>query len=192
MLSCFSFCSLSSSLCLSISVFCFLCCGVVNAHLPLLRGIRGTIGTSSARTKQILEFALGPSNECRSNRLFLDRLLRFGTKHATTRLSAAAAFLNVLLGEWAKRISFRNEGCNQLRLKCDLLEVVIIGQLFSSHDPPRTGEQCHSRLPTDRPLDHLAVGFTRVIDKACDCSPGRINDHFVIETHEVVALPRVS
>jgi hypothetical protein len=74
----------------------------------------------------------------------------------------------------------------------DLLEVVVVGQFFSSHDPPRAGEQRHSGLPANGPLDHLAIGLTRMIDESRDGSPSGVDNHLVVETHKVIALAAIS
>ena len=77
-------------------------------------------------------------------------------------------------------------------MRHDLLKIVIVGELIASHDAAGTGEQRHARLSTHSPLDHLAVGFTRVIDESSNSPTSRIDDHFVVEAHEIIALQRIS
>lgn len=74
----------------------------------------------------------------------------------------------------------------------DLLEIVIISQLFTSHDSAGTSKKCHSWLSSDSPFDHLTVGFAGVVNESGNGTSRRIDDHFVVEAHEVVALIRIS
>lgn len=74
----------------------------------------------------------------------------------------------------------------------DLLEVIVISQFFASHDSAGTGKECHSWLSSDGPFDHLTVGFAGVVDESGNGTSRRIDDHFVVEAHKVVALIRVS
>lgn len=71
-----------------------------------------------------------------------------------------------------------------------LLEIVVVSQLFSRHDSSRTCEERHSWFPTNGPFDHLTIGFAGVVHKSCDGTSSGIDDHFVVETHEVVALEK--
>lgn len=69
-----------------------------------------------------------------------------------------------------------------------ILIVVVICKLLTRHDAIVTRKECHARLACNIPLDHLAVWFARVINKTCNCTPRRVDDHVIIEKHEVVAL----
>lgn len=44
------------------------------------------------------------------------------------------------------------------------------------------------RFTPDDPFYHLAVRFTRVVDEAGDGAAGGVDDHVLVEEHEVVAL----
>lgn len=44
------------------------------------------------------------------------------------------------------------------------------------------------RFSTYDPFHHLAVWFTGVVDKAGDRAAGGVDDHVLVEEHEVVAL----
>lgn len=48
------------------------------------------------------------------------------------------------------------------------------------------------RFPAYDPLHHLAVGFARVVDEARDGAAGGVDDHVLVEEHEVVALRGIS
>ena len=74
----------------------------------------------------------------------------------------------------------------------DSLKVVIICQFFTSHDPARPGKQSHSRLSTNGPLDHFAIGLAGMIYKSCDRASSSIYDHLVVEAHKVVTLFHIS
>lgn len=77
--------------------------------------------------------------------------------------------------------------CNE-RIAMYLLEVVIIGQFFASHNPARTGEECHSWFSAYSPLNHLTIGLARVIDESRDSASSGVDDHLIVEAHEIVAL----
>jgi hypothetical protein len=90
----------------------------------------------------------------------------------------------------------RDYGSQRLRdskfgTRC-LLEVVVICELLASHYSSRTSEQSHARLPTDSPFDHLAVGLARVVHKTGNSATGGIDDHLVVEAHEIITLAKVS
>jgi len=72
------------------------------------------------------------------------------------------------------------------------LKVVVVGQLLPCHDALVAGEQGHARLALNRPLLHAAVGLARVVDKPRDRPASCVNDHVLIEIHQVVALCYVS
>ena len=73
-----------------------------------------------------------------------------------------------------------------------LLEVVIVSQLVTGHDTVWPGEKSHARFSSNSPFDHGTIGLARVIDESGDSSTSSINDHVLIEYHEVVALQIVS
>jgi hypothetical protein len=70
----------------------------------------------------------------------------------------------------------------------NVLELVIICQFLSSHDPSVSSKKSHPRLPCNNPFDHSAIGFTRMVDESSNRSSCSINDHILIKEHEVVTL----
>jgi len=70
----------------------------------------------------------------------------------------------------------------------DLLEIVIVRELFTSHDATPASEECHTRFSANSPLDHLAIGLARMVHETSDGTTSSVNDHFVVEAHEIVAL----
>lgn len=73
-----------------------------------------------------------------------------------------------------------------------VLKVIVICQLFSGHNSLLTSEQCHARLPGNSPLLHRAVRFARMVDEARHGASCCIDDHVLIEVHEIVALLDIS
>ena len=68
------------------------------------------------------------------------------------------------------------------------LEVVIVGELITGHDAIFSREQRHSWLAGHRPLDHVAIGLARVVDKPGDGAACSVDDHVLIKVHQIVAL----
>jgi len=68
------------------------------------------------------------------------------------------------------------------------IEVVVVGQFFPGHDALVAGEEGHAGFAADGPFDHAAVGLTGVVDEAGDGAAGGVEDHLLVEVHEVVAL----
>jgi hypothetical protein len=51
-----------------------------------------------------------------------------------------------------------------------------------------TSEKGHAGLASNNPFDHSAIGLAGMIDKAGNAAFGSIDDHILIERHQVVAL----
>jgi hypothetical protein len=69
-----------------------------------------------------------------------------------------------------------------------LLKIVIIGKFFTRHDPSCASKQSHAGFAINGPFDHLAVRFARMIYEASNCPASGIDDHLVVETHQVITL----
>jgi len=70
----------------------------------------------------------------------------------------------------------------------NLLEIIVVGQLFPSHDAPVPSEESHTRLAGNSPLFHSAVGFAGMVDEARNGATGGIDNHILVEVHEIIAL----
>lgn len=68
------------------------------------------------------------------------------------------------------------------------LEIIVIGQLLSSHNPAVTGEKGHARLASNSPFLHSAVGCARMVHETCNGSSSSVDDHVLVKVHEIVTL----
>ena len=73
-----------------------------------------------------------------------------------------------------------------------ILEVIVISQLLTGHDALLASKECHAWFAGYNPLDHLAVRFARMVHETGDGAPSGIDDHILVERHEIVALDSVS
>jgi len=69
-----------------------------------------------------------------------------------------------------------------------VLEIVVICQLFASHDTFWASEKCHLWLSFDDTLLHGAIWATAVIDETSDVALLCVDDHALVKLHQVVAL----
>lgn len=118
--------------------------------------------------ERLLKLAFTARGE-RFQRIFY--FFRFGAEDTSAGGSAAAAFLDIFDGIG--------------------VELVIIRQLFARHDACVAGEKCHAWFARYGPLDHPAVWFAGVVDKARDRASGGVQDHLLVEVHQIIALSEI-
>ncbi len=99
-------------------------------------------------------------------------LFRFGTKYSAARGGAAAAFLDIFDGVG--------------------VEIIVVREFLSCHDTPIPGEKRHAWFAGYSPFNHFAIGFAGMIDEASYRSSGSVQNHVLVEVHEIVALYMIS
>ena len=69
-----------------------------------------------------------------------------------------------------------------------LLKVIVVGELLAGHNAPVSCEERHSGFTRHDPFLHFTVGFAGVVDEPSNGATGGINDHVLVEYHQVEAL----
>lgn len=108
--------------------------------------------------KDLLQFALDAVDDLRRGRSSGLRSPSriFGglwSENATTIGGTAPTDLNILFGEWTRKIRI----CSKRIKEWYLLKVVIIGELLTNHDSTITSEECHARLTINGPFFNTAI-----------------------------------